>query len=468
LARFRFEQEPALFGGQLAADGWGLLFRTLFVVVGAATLIVSASSPDLDADASGSGSMPIAKNAPASVRAPHESARGEFAFLVLVVVLGMNLLAMARSLLMVYVGMETVSVLSFALAAFRFRDAKSGEAALKYVVYGGVASGVMLYGMSWIYGLTGSLDFAEIAARIADLTRTQGTMPHAVFVGVLFALAGFGYKVAAVPFHMWAPDVYEGSPTVVAAFFSVGPKAAGLAALARFFLEAVGAPAVVRGDYDGPWPVLLGLLGLVTMLVGNLSALEQSNVKRLLAFSGIAHVGTMLLALAVADRTGAAATAFYVATYCLANFGAFVIVMAVAERAGGDESLRAMRGLGRRDPALAACMTVFILSLAGIPPLSGFVAKLYVVLALVAARGDYGTWFVFLAFAALANGVVALFYYARVLRAMYLEVPSSSVVPSRRARPLLARAALVMAVPTIALGVYWGPLYDFLAQGALP
>ncbi|WP_437588442.1 NADH-quinone oxidoreductase subunit N [Sorangium sp. So ce1000] len=429
-----------LFDGLLAFDRFSNLFRVIFALVTGAIVLFSVPprapgiEPELRRDV------------------------GELFTLILVLSLGMNLMAASRHLLLIYLSLELVSVISFVLAGFKINDAKSSEAALKYVIFGGVASGIMLYGMSWIFGITGSMRLGECAARIAALTAQQGRVPEVVFVGTACMLAGFGYKISAAPFHMWTPDVYEGAPTPVTAFLSVGPKAAGFAVLIRFFSDALGAgsasPAVAT-----PWPVLAGCLAMATMTVGNLSALEQENVKRMLAYSSIAHAGYMLLGFSVFSDAGVAAIAFYIVTYCFMNLGAFLVVMAVAEESGGDETFAAFRGLGRRSPLIAAAMAVFLLSLTGLPPMAGFVGKFYLFSALLAAGG---AWSWVIAVVGVLNSVISLFYYARLLRAMYLEKSDRS--DPTPVRPLLGATTCALAFPTLLLGVYWGPVYDFVAR----
>ena len=432
-----------LFYGLLAFDRFSNLFRLVFAFVTATIMVFSLPSDD-----------------------PNEPTRrdpGEFFCLLIVLTLGMNLMAESRHLLMIYLSLEMVSVISFVMAGFKINDGKSSEAALKYVIFGGVASGIMLYGMSWIFGITQSLYLGEIASKIATLTAAQGRVPEVVFVGTVCMMAGFGYKISAAPFHMWTPDVYEGAPTAVTAFLSVGPKAAGFAVLIRFFADALGANEVAETTaktmIETPWPVVAGCLAMATMTIGNLSALGQDNVKRMLAYSSVAHAGYMLLGFCVFNEAGVAAIVFYVVTYCFMNLGAFLVVMAVAERSNGDETVNAFRGLGRRAPIMAIVMAAFLFSLTGLPPMAGFVGKFYIFSALLRAGG---TWNWVLAVVGVLNSVISLFYYARVLRAMYLE--KGEIVEPTIVRRLFGTTSVLLAVPTLVLGVYWGPVYDFVAR----
>ncbi len=428
----------SLFGGLLASDGFAHVFRVLFAFV---TAVVALYAAPVRADDA----------------LPGKRSTGEMYLLLLTVALGLSFMAMSRHLLMIYLSIEIVSVISFVLAAFSIDDKKSSEGALKYVIYGGVASGIMLYGMSWLYGATQSLALPEIGARVAAMSAAQHGVPPVVFLATVCMLAGFGYKISAAPFHMWTPDVYEGAPTPVTAFLSVGPKAAGFAVLVRFFAEALRATGSLHAS---PWPLVAGVLAMLTMTVGNLSAIGQDNVKRMLAYSSIAHAGYMLLGFAVFSTTGTAAIVFYALTYCLMNLGAFLVVLALAEQNGGDESVGAFRGLGTRAPVLAACMAVFLFSLTGLPPFAGFVGKFYLFAALVRGGGNF-TWLV--ATVGVLNSVVSLFYYARVLRSMYLTPAGASDAPVVVARRHTA-TAIALAVPTVALGVYWAPLYDLVAR----
>lgn len=446
------DAEPQnLFYGLLAFDRFSNIFRVLFAFVSGAIAVFSVPP------------IPEGHTAPTrGVRADRRD-QGEFFTLLVVLTLGMNLMAESRNLLMIYLSLELVSVISFVMAGFKINDAKSSEAAMKYVIFGGVASGIMLYGMSWIFGLTQSLYLGECAQKIAELTRAQGKVPEVVFVGTVCMLAGFGYKISAAPFHMWTPDVYEGAPTPVTAFLSVGPKAAGFAVLLRFFADALGAltPQVASTGavIDSPWPVIAGCLAMATMTIGNLSALGQDNVKRMLAYSSVSHAGYMLLGFSVFSEAGVASIVFYVVTYCFMNLGAFLVVMAVAEKSDGDETIAAFRGLGRRAPVTAGIMALFLFSLTGLPPFAGFVGKFYLFAAVIRAGG---TWNWTVAVVGVLNSVISLFYYARVVRAMFLE--KGDRTEPTIVRPLFGATSVVLAVPTLVLGVYWAPVYDFVAR----
>jgi NADH-quinone oxidoreductase subunit N len=431
-----------LFFGLLAFDHFSNFFRILFAFVTGAILIFSIPRE-----------KGTAEDSPRNL--------GEFLALLLTLTLGMNLMAESRNLLMIYLSLELVSVISFVMAGFKINDKKSSEAALKYVIFGGVASGIMLYGMSWIFGLTRSLNLGECAQQIAALTQSTGKVPEVVFVGVICMMAGFGYKISAAPFHMWTPDVYEGAPTPVTAFLSVGPKAAGFAILVRFFSDALEASGTVTGAaaIETPWAVVAGCLAMATMTIGNLSALGQDNVKRMLAYSSVAHAGYMLLGFSVFSDAGVASIVFYVVTYCFMNLGAFLVVMAVAEQSGGDETITAFRGLGRRAPVVAIVMAIFLVSLTGLPPMAGFIGKFYIFSAVIRAGG---TWNWVIAVVGVLNSVISLFYYARVLRAMYLETGDRT--EPTVVRTLFGATSVALAVPTLALGIYWAPVYDFVAR----
>jgi NADH-quinone oxidoreductase subunit N len=298
--------------------------------------------------------------------------KGEFFTLLLSCTLGMMLMAGANNLLMMYLALEFVSITSYVMAGMLRRNRKSSEASLKYLIYGAAASGLMIYGMTFLYGVTGTLDVPRLAAELAQVyPRPQQTFY--LITGVL-VLAGFAYKIAAVPFHMWCPDAYEGAPTPVTAFFSVGPKAAGFAMLIRFLLGMFGTEPA---RYPIEWTLLLALMCVLTMAVGNFSALHQQNLKRLLAYSSIAHAGYMLLAFTVFSPAAVATVMFYLVIYLIMNLGAFLVVIVLEERYG-IETVEGCKGIGWRLPFLGVMMGIFLFSLTGLPPTAGFWGKVYI------------------------------------------------------------------------------------------
>jgi NADH-quinone oxidoreductase subunit N len=382
--------------------------------------------------------------------------QGEYYALLLTATIGIFFMASSNNLLMAYLSLELVSLASYILTGFIPRDRRSSEAALKYLIYGGVASGTMIYGMSWIFGMTGSLDYAVMRTALA-----QPGINTAVFIAFIFILVGFGYKIVFVPFHMWSPDVYQGAPTPFTAFLSVASNAAGIAILIRFFFPGVSQMAS-GGEWSFisgmAWPQMLLILSMLTMTVGNLCALNQRNLKRMLAYSGIAHAGYMIMGLAVLNNDGLSAILFYVIVYLIMNIGAFVVVGMIANISGGED-IEQYRGLAWRGAALpAACLAVFLLSLTGLPPFAGFVAKFF----LFAAVLKQGGAFVVLVLVAVMNSVVSLYYYAKIIKTMFLDVP----YPEDKAVPVGAGDFnLTLLVPlaalTVVFGIYFGPLLHY-------
>ncbi|MBI3333313.1 MAG: NADH-quinone oxidoreductase subunit N [Candidatus Omnitrophica bacterium] len=416
----------SLFYGLLKEDGFSLFFQLLILVsIGFVTLSIM-----------GYGRQEV-------------KARRELYALLLLTTVGLMLVVGAQHLALVYVGLETISLFSYLLTGFLKRESLSAEGALKYFLFGSLASGVLLYGISLLYGLTGTMDLPGLADR---LTPVMAQAHWAASISLLFLLVGLSFKVALVPFHMWAPDAYEGAPTPVAAFLSLGPKLAGFALLVRVFLVGIS-PQL------GLWPDLLVLLSILTMTVGNLAALAQTNVKRLLAYSSIAQAGTMAIGLAVATPMGLTATLYYLLAYLLMNVGAFVGVIAVGN-AGGREDLGAFSGLSRKEPLLAAMIAVSFLSLAGIPPMAGFFAKLWIFGAALKANA------VGLAVVAAVNSVVALFYYMKVVKAMYLDPPTAGAPAIPRSRSL-GLALGLCTVGLFAVGL-WPGIWLTLSANALP
>lgn len=434
-------QPRGLFGGLLARDAFGDFFKLLAAAAAVLVALMSLASEealdhrDGDRDAA------------------------EYGALLLAVVLGAGLMASATDLLIVTLSIELVSILSYVLAAFSRRTSRSAEAGLKYVIYGGVATGTMVYGFSLLYGLAGSTGLAATASAAAHAPLMVGGTALAL------VMAGLGFKLAIVPFHSWCPDVYEGAPTPISAFFSIVPKAAGFALAYRFFLAAGAGVEGMDAGGPGPATVALATLAVATMTFGNLAALAQQNVKRLLAYSSIAQAGNLLLAFVAAPGVGGPALLTYLGIYLFMNLAAFLAVVALV-REGVGETLDEFAGLGRRAPVPALCLTLALISLAGLPPLAGFPAK-YAVIAAVVARGAAGggALFFVVALAAVLNTVVSLGYYARVARVMYFGTGDPDAHALRLA-PLHTALLLVTTIPTVLLGVYLEPLSSLAARSA--
>jgi NADH-quinone oxidoreductase subunit N len=360
---------------------------------------------------------------------------GEFYALMLALTLSNLLLATSNDLAMLYLSLEMVSITSYVMVAYMKGDRMSNEASLKYLLFGAVSTGAMLYGLSLLYGLTGSTSLPAIRAQLAAGLTDQNRF--AVYIIALFVFAGFGFKTAAVPFHFWCPDVYQGAPTPVTAFLSVAPKAAGFAIMLRFFFSGMAQPETGSWDLASAvnWPMLLLVVSALTMTLGNVAALTQTNMKRLLAYSSIAHAGYMLMGVVALSEQGARAMMVYLLCYLFMNLGAFLVVMLIHHH-DGTFDLRDYPGLYRRAPGLTLAMAVFLLSLMGIPPLVGFMAKLYVFAALIdrAAISPDGTALYALAVIGAVNAAVAAFYYARVLKTMIMD-------EAEEARPLVLALA---------------------------
>ncbi len=390
---------------------------------------------------------------------------GETYAFLLAGALGCCLMDSARNILLLYLGMETVSYASYLLAGFLREDLRSNEASLKYVLYGAVASGCMLFGISILYGMTGTLDLAAMGPALAQATAKAG--PLALALPFAFVVTGLGFKVSAAPFHQWTPDVYEGAPTPVTAFLSVAPKAAGLLALAR--LTCTGLSSGADGSPLFAWPAVLAVLSVLTMVAGNLGALAQTNVKRLLAYSSIAHAGYMLMALSAAGaaREAIPAVLFYLAAYLAMNLGAFGVVMALS-RVTGSEELSSWKGLGWRHPFLGCCMVAFLMSLTGLPPFGGFIGKFLLFKAALAATPT-SPWLYLVVAAGLVNSVIALAYYIRVAKVLFVDRAEGDGQPTAEdGRPgwLQPLAVGLLAAATLATGLYWNLLYLAASEAA--
>jgi NADH-quinone oxidoreductase subunit N len=375
---------------------------------------------------------------------------GEYYALVLFATVGMMLMAAAGDLLIVFLGLELMSVSLYVLAGFFRTRTASNESALKYFLLGAFASGFFLYGIALLYGATGSTSLQRIGAALAQPGVARSPL---VLAGLGLLLVGFGFKASAAPFHQWAPDVYEGAPTGVAALIATGSKAAAFAAL----LRVLGAMQPLQAD----WLALLWVLAVLTMTVGNVVALVQGNLKRLLAYSSVGHVGYMLVAVAAGVGLGSPAVLFYLAVYSVATVGAFGVILLLEHRGAEAVDIEAYGGLAARHPVLALALTVFLLSLVGMPPTAGFVGKLYLFGAAV-QRG-----FVWLPVLAVLNSVVAAYYYLRIVVYMYMREPEEPGL----AVALTPAAGLALAVSawlTLQLGLWPGPVFAVARRAVAP
>jgi NADH-quinone oxidoreductase subunit N len=377
------------------------------------------------------------------------SERGEYYALLLFAVVGMLGLVAAKDLIAVFIALEILSVSLYAMAGMRRDREESQEAALKYFITGAFSSSFFLYGIALLYGASGSTMLDKIGPTVATLAPGQERL---VLLGIGMLLVGFGFKVALVPFHMWTPDVYEGAPTTVTAFMSAGVKAAAFGALLRVFAEALSPLAA-------SWQPLVGGLAMLTMVVGNLGALAQSNVKRMLAYSSVAHAGYLLVAMVAAPQIATEAVLFYLVAYAAVNLGGFGALASMAKAGKEPLSLGDLAGLSERHPALAAAMTVFLVSLAGVPVSAGFVGKFYLFKAAI------GAGYTPVAVVGVLMSVVSAYYYLRVVVAMYMREPvgeASWSAPS----PAASLALAVSVAVVLALGVYPAPVLELAHRAA--
>jgi len=409
------------FSGMVSSTGLTTFFRYFFFFSCGVTAYLTLNSKEID----GRG-------------------RSEFSLLILCMTFGLSLMVLAHNFLMLYIGIETVSIISFVLAGFSRESTRSNEASFKYLVYGAVSSGLMIYGISLIYGYTGALGYPQIAEA---LTKSGGTHPYVFYLALVFIYAGFAYKISSFPFHFWTPDVYEGAPTPVVTFFSVAPKAAGFGALLHF-LSGVLAPSGVQIA-----PVM-AVISAVTMVVGNLSAVAQTNTRRMLAYSSIAHVGYVLMGFVVMTPEAFTSIIFYLIAYCLMNIGAFWVIGIVADvRSGVD--LKDFKGIGWQMPLVGVCMAIFLFSLTGIPLFSGFIGKFLLFGALIQTQS-----YLWLAVLGVLNSVVSLYYYAKILRAIWLEKPESMGTEIHLVKWPEVLGLLGLAIPTIILGLFFSPVLE--------
>ena len=416
---------PAIFNNMLAVDNFALFFKLLFL--GIAFLVILASIDYVSKFA---------------------RFQGEYYALVLLSTLGMMLMAATADLISIYISLELTSISLYALVGF-LKDRKSTEASLKYLLLGAIASAVLLYGMALIFGFTGKTQLGEIAQVIQAMPMQALLASPALILGIVLLIAGFGFKIAAVPFQMWVPDVYEGAPTPITAYLSVASKAAGFAIILRVFFSAFGLPEWLSLN----WGIIFAILAAVGMTLGNIVAIPQTNIKRMLGYSSIAQAGYLLVGLAtmgfspVADILGRSSILFFLAAYALTNMGAFIAIIAISNKLNSD-LIDDYSGMGKRAPLLALALTLCLISLIGIPPAAGFMAKFYI---FSAAVKHNLLWLVIIA---VLNSVISAYYYLRVVKVMWLgEAVSKEKVPSSGA----LRLALVLScLGVLLLGIVPG------------
>jgi NADH-quinone oxidoreductase subunit N len=412
--------------GLIAVDQFAIFFKVVFLLAAAITVLMSVSYLEVE------GASP-----------------GEYYFLILCSTLGMMIMAGGIDLITIFIGLETMAVSFYILVGFLKPSQRSNEAAVKYFLLGAFSLGILLYGMSLMYGLSGTTNLRVMATAFGGQQRD----PRLVLAVILVA-AGVGFKIAAVPFHMWAPDVYEGAPTPITAFLSVGSKAASFAMLLRIFLE--GLPLM-----NADWRLLFEVLSIITMTVGNLGALTQTNIKRMLAYSSIAHAGYLLIGVVAAGAgtpRGVSATLIYLFVYSFMQLGAFSVIVVLRRRDVVGDELKDLSGLSARSPAAAFAMLLFMLSLGGIPPTAGFMGKFW----LFSAAIESG--YVWLAVIGVLNSAISLYYYIRVVVFMYLKREGAGSAPV--VTPTLALALGVAVIATIVLGIYPRLLFELADASA--
>src|SRR2546421_2054794 len=421
------------FYGMVRIDGFALLFQAIFLIAAALAIAISTRFLDIE-------------------REQH----GEYYALILFATVGMMFLGCGYDLISLYISLELMALTFYVLVAFTKRERRSNEAGMKYFLLGAFSSGILLYGMSVLYGVTGSTNLGEIGRNL----NATGELRPFVLIGMIALAAGLFFKVAAVPFHMWAPDAYEGAPTSVTAFLSTGSKAASFALYARIFFVALG-PLQIE------WAPLLGLVAALTIVVGNWAAITQENSKRLLAYSSISNAGYLLLAIIANNSYGNIGLVIYLIVYVLMNMGAFGIIISLRRRGIIGDNVDDMTGLAQKAPGMAAMMAIYMLSLGGLPGTGGFIGKYFLLWGLL-QRGDadHKSWYYWLAGWAVINIVVSFYYYIRFIRVMYLGDRIADDEPLTLSRPLQT-AMLVALLGILFIGIYPQP-FIVLAQKLIP
>ncbi len=412
----------AIFNNTLAMDNYALFFKLLFLVIAALVILASAD-----------------------YTSRFKRFHGEYHALLLLATLGMMLMAAAIDLISIFISLELVAITCYILVGF-LKDRKSTEASLKFVLLGGIASAVLLYGMALVFGFSGETQLIEITRIIQSMSPQALLDSPGLILGMVLIIAGFGFKVAAVPFQMWAPDVYEGAPTPVTLFLSVGSKAAGFAVLLRVFFSAFNLPEALSTD----WGIIFAVLSAIGMLLGNILAIQQSNIKRMLAYSSIAHSGYIMIGLAAVGLSSVTSLPvqsnllFYVVAFALADLAAFTAVIIISNKLNSD-LIEDYAGMGKRSPLLASALTLGLISLIGLPPTAGFIAKFYIF------SGAVNNGLLWLVVIAVIASVISAYYYLRVVKVMWLDKPASEERVTSSAAPGLALAISCLGI--LVLGI---------------
>jgi len=414
----KFQWEPharGLFFGMFVVDNYSIFFQWLFLVITGICVLISMRFNERES-----------------------TNRGEYYALLLFACSGMSIMAASADLILTFIGIEILSIATYILAGFRRTDPRCNESSLKYFLLGSFATAFLLYGIALLYGSTGSTNYQIIR----DVSAFQGPPQTTTLVGLGLLLVGFGFKIALVPFHAWAPDVYEGAPTPVTAFMTVGPKAAGFAALVRVLVQALPA---FGPDY---WTRILWVLSILTMTLGNVVAIRQTNIKRMLAYSSIAHAGYILIGIVCNSGAGYSALLFYLVAYTVMNLGAFTIVLTLTRAGDKNVNVDDYAGLGRTAPFLAAMLSLFLISLSGIPLTGGFIGKFYLFSAAI-RQGFLG-----LAIIGVLNSLVSVAYYFRVIVTMYMRDPHEGVAQVEVLRIPVLAVVSIAAIAILWLGIY--------------
>jgi len=423
--------------GLVAVDSFGNYFKLIIILASIFVVLFSISSSEI-------------KQA--------FDRHGEYYSLIFGMILGMMFMISSADLILIYLSIELVSLSSYVLAGFTKQSLRNSEASLKYIIYGGISSGIMLFGISILYGIIGSTNLYEINT----ILQNGAFQPLALIISCILIFTGFGFKISVAPFHFWTPDVYEGAPIAITAYLSIASKAAGFALLIRFikttFIQSIDATGYWQLLSIIDWKSFLIMISILTMTLGNFSALWQDNLKRMLAYSSIAHAGYILLGLAVLSDQGIIAILIYFLVYLFMNLGAFFVVMIIANKIGSEE-IDEYDGLGYTAPLLAVSLGVFLVSLTGLPPTAGFIGKLYLFIALVDAK------MIVVAIIALLNTVVSLYYYIRVLKHMFLTKPKyeEAKITINLADTVIL---LTLLIPIFIFGLYFTPIVN-LAKNSI-